>query len=167
MYKLYQTAMKAVLAVFHVICYATSVIIPISLTVQVFCRYFLKRPISGIEELAVCCFVLLVFAGSAILFRDRQYIIVDAFFNMFPEKVKPVVDALAQIAMIATFSVLIHACFLALPAQKVFYSVVLKIPRSLYTVTFMISCGFMIICCVEQLFKIAAGMRKQGLPEQQ
>lgn len=157
MYKAYQTVTNALIAIFDLICYAASLIIPFSLCVQVICRYFLRRPISGIEELAVCSFTLLILAGSATMFKSRQYIIVDVFFNAFPPKYKRIADAACQLLMMAIFAVLMYAGALALPAQKVFYSVVLKIPRGLYTVSFMISCGFMLVCCIEQFCKIIFG----------
>lgn len=157
MYKAYQAVTNLIMAIFEFICYTASLIIPFSLCIQVICRYFLHRPISGIEELAVCSFTLLILAGSAIMFKSRQYIIVDVFFNAFPIKYKRIVDAVCQLLMIAIFALLIYSGALALPAQKAFHSVVLKIPRGLYTIGFMISCGFMLSCCIEQFCMIVSG----------
>lgn len=157
MYKAYQALQKALLAVFYFICYSASVIIPFSLFFQVLFRYIARRPVSGIEELASACFTLLILAGSAILFKDRQYIIVDVFVKAFPPRVHRVLDAVCQLCMTVIFAVLIYSSILALPAQKMFYSVVLKIPRSLYTVAFIVSCAFMLLCCIEQFCKIIAG----------
>ena len=167
MYALYKKAQRALIGVFFAICYAASVIMPFSLFVQVVFRYVFKRPISGIEELATACFTLLILFGSAILFKDRQYIIVDVFVNMFPPRAKRIADASCQLAMIAIFAVLIYASLMALPAQRMFYSVVLKIPRALYTVAFMVSCAFMLLCCVEEFFKELSGRGTEVLADRQ
>lgn len=167
MYGIYKKIQKTVTAIFYVICYVTSIVIPFSLFFQVVFRYIFKRPVSGIEELASACFTLLILTGSAILFKDRQYIIVDVFVSMLPEKGKRVADALCQLAMVAIFAVLIYAGIAALPAQRVFRSVVLKIPRSLYTVTFIVSCLFMLLCCVEEFFKRLRGGGTEVIADRQ
>lgn len=159
MYKAYQAFQKALLAVFHFICYTASVLIPFSLFFQVLFRYIVRRPISGVEELASCSFTLLILAGSAILFKDRQYIIVDVFAKAFPPGLYRIIDAFCQLCMVAIFSVLIYSSVIALPAQRMFYSVVLKIPRSLYTIAFIVTCAFMLLCCIEQFLKITLGGR--------
>ena len=163
----YKRAQKGALAAFFLICYVASVVMPFSLFVQVVFRYVFKRPISGIEELATACFTLLILFGSAILFKDRKYIIVDVFVNMFPPRAKRVADAVCQLSMVVIFAVLIYAAFMALPAQRMFYSVVLKIPRSLYTVSFIVSCAFMMLCCVEEFFKELRGGGTEVLADRQ
>ena len=139
MYSVYQKVQSACIKVFYLIVYAASALIPVSMFCQVIARYFFKKPISGVEELATACFIWLVIFGAAILFKEKKHIVVDAFVSRRSDGAKKVIDLIGNICMLAIFVVLVYSCFIAIPNQKFYKTVVLKIPTSLHTEALILS----------------------------
>ena len=104
--------------------------------------------------------------GSAILFRDKKHIVVDVFVRMFSDvifkrhadKVRAVMEVLANICMIAIFAMLIYSFYQAIPIQRSTKSLVLKIPNSAYSKAMILSFALMLINCVKTIIKRIRGI---------
>jgi TRAP-type C4-dicarboxylate transport system permease small subunit len=162
MYLLYKKAQNAFIKIFFAVVYIATIIIPISMFLQVLARYFFKKPIAGIEELATAAFIWMVIFGSAILFKEKKHIIVDAFISKRSEKTKKNVELISNMLMMLILIILIYSCVIALPYQKFYKTVVLKIAATTHTKAFIVSLVFMVICCIENILTYFSGERKNA-----
>lgn len=151
MYRIFKIIQSAVYSVFSVIVYAAYIIIPVSLFIQVIFRYFLNKPLLGIEEIASLSFIWMVIFGIALLFKEKQYIVVDALSQKFPEKIKRKVALINELIMIIILAILIYSSYLSIPFLKFYKSVVFGIPKSAHTIAFMVSLIFMMSCSIESI----------------
>lgn len=149
MYIIFKKIQAIFYKIFKIIVYATYIIIPVSLFIQVIFRYFLKNPLMGIEEIASLSFIWMVIFGIAILYKDKQYIIVDALSQNFPESIKNKVALINELIMIVILAILIYSSYISIPFLVYFRSVVFRIPRSVHTIAFIISLVFMMTCSIE------------------
>ncbi len=162
MYSIYKKVQDIFLKVFLLIVYLSSIVIPVSMFCQVIARYFLKKPIAGVEEIATASFVWMVIFGSAILFKEKKHIIVDAFINKRSKKTKKIIDILSNLLMLIIFIILIYSCAIAIPYQKFYKTVILKIPAVYHIKAFIISLIFMTICCIENILVNLLGDKKNA-----
>lgn len=153
MFTMYLRIKNALYKVLNLITIITSIIIPTTLFIQVIYRYFFKKPIQGIEEIAIASFIWLIIFGSAIAFSTGQHIIVDSFLKNRSDKTKMILDIANNIVIMIILSILIYSCFIALPNQVYFKTVVFKIPRTAHTKALILSFILMFIQCVESLVK--------------
>jgi TRAP-type C4-dicarboxylate transport system permease small subunit len=151
MYLIFKKMQAIFYRIFQFIVYSAYIIIPISLFIQVVFRYLLKKPLLGIEEIASLSFIWMVIFGSAILFKEKKYIIVDALSQKFPEKIKRKVNLINEIIMTIILAILIYSSYISLPFLKYYKSVVFRIPKSTHTIAFIISLIFMITCSIESI----------------
>jgi len=159
-YSLYQKFQEYITKLFMFIVYVFSAVIPVVLFSQVIFRYIFKRPLLGLEEIASASFIWVVIFGSAVLFKEKKHIIVDVAVQHVSPNVKKAAAFLADVIMSVILFVLIRSCFLALPLQKVYKSVVLGIPKRAHTVALMVSLIFMLICTVESIIKALRAKRE-------
>ena len=134
-----------------IIVYASYVIIPLSLFIQVICRYFFRKPLMGIEEIASVSFIWMITFGMAVLFKEKQYIVVDALSQKFPEKLKNKITLLNELFMAIILVILIYSSYISLPFLQYYKSVALGIPKSVHTTVFIISLVFMLTCSIESI----------------
>ena len=151
MYSLYRRFQDYITKVFMFIVYTFSALIPVVLFFQVIFRYMFKRPLLGLEEIASASFIWVVIFGSAVLFKERKHIIVDVAVQHVSPNVKKIAAFLSDLIMAGILFVLLRSCFLALPLQKVYKSVVLGIPKRAHTIALMVSLTFMLICTIESI----------------
>lgn len=133
------------------IIYVACILMPLTLFLQVIFRYVFKNPILGIEEIATMSFIWMVIFGCAVLFKEKQYIIVDALVQKFSVKIRNIISIINNIIMAAIISILIHSCYLAIPYQKFYKTVALGIPKVIHTFAFIISLIFMLSCTIESI----------------
>lgn len=74
--------------------------------IQVILRYIFSTPIIWSHEIASGLLIWITFLGAGVLTRRGQHLRVDIVFNMFPEKMKFIVDRVFKI-LILIFSVFI------------------------------------------------------------
>lgn len=151
MYLIFKKIQAVFYNVFKFIVYAAYIIIPVSLFIQVIFRYFFKKPIMGIEEIASVSFIWMVIFGIAILYKDKQYIIVDALSKKFSEKIRKKVTLINELIMIVILVILIYSSYISIPFLAYYKTVVFKIPKSAHTIAFIISLVFMITCSLESI----------------
>jgi TRAP-type C4-dicarboxylate transport system permease small subunit len=160
--KLYHTIQNSIIKLFMVIVYISSIIIPVSIFCQVVARYFFKSPIAGVEELATASFIWMIIFGSAVLYKEQRHIVVDAFISKRSESTKRIIRIICEILMIIILGVLIYSCYIALPYQKFYKTVVLKISTSTHTKALIVSSLFMLATSLERLIKDIIGEAKHA-----
>ena len=152
MYKLFDACMKAVEKVFLAIVFAASIFIPVALCVAVVFRYFLKSPLLGVDELCSFAFTAMVLAGSAILFRQKRYIVVDAFIKGMKGRVRQVLDILCSTLIGVTVVGLLYCFWIAIPVQALFTTAVYQVPKSVYSISLIVVFAYMLLSVIETLF---------------
>lgn len=148
---IYRRFKELIIKALYGIVYTASTIIPISLFIQVIYRYVFKRPIPGIEELASASFVWLVIFGIAIIHSKGYHINIDMFIKNRNEKAKKIIDVLGNLIITIILMILVYSCYIALPNQAVYKTVVLKIPRTAHTIALITSFTIMIIQSIENI----------------
>lgn len=63
-------------------------IIVVSITVQVFTRYALNRPIAWVEETATYAFIWMVFVGASLGLKKGRHIFIATFGGHLPARVE-------------------------------------------------------------------------------
>ena len=150
----YKRLQAFLLKVFYFIVYFSSIMIPVSLFMQVIFRYFLRRPIAGVEEFATAAFVWLVIFGSAILFKEKSHIVVDFVVKNSKGSMRKAIVVINDLLVMAILGVVFYGCYIALPYQSFYKTVVLQIPSTAHTAALMTSFAFMFACCVEDIAKV-------------
>ena len=74
--------------------------------IQIVARIILGVPTAWSVELGIIVFTLIVFFGMPNIARERSHLRVDALYQLFPEKMKRVVDLLCGLVYVAFFVVL-------------------------------------------------------------
>jgi TRAP-type C4-dicarboxylate transport system permease small subunit len=138
---------------FLIIVYLCSAVIPVALFLQVVFRYIFKRPLLGVEEVAIAALIMLVIFGSAIVFREKQHILVDALIQHLSPRLQHLASMICDIFTGIILVFLMKSCLVALPFQEVYRSVILGIPKSVYTIVFLVNLIFMFICSFESFVR--------------
>ena len=74
--------------------------------IQVICRYVFQNSLTWSEELARYMFVWLVYFSVSFTARREKHIRIDAAINLYPKKLRPYVEILSEIIVLA-FSIFI------------------------------------------------------------
>ncbi len=159
MYQKFKKIQRIFLKIFMIIVYASYVIIPFSLFIQVVFRYLFKWPLLGIEEIATVSFIWMIIFGIAVLFKEKRYIVVDVLSQKFSGILKKRVTLINDIIMAIILVLLIYSSYISIPFLKYYKSVALGIPKSAHTIAFIVSLVFMLISSIESIFLNV----KQGL----
>lgn len=156
MYKIYDTVMKTVEKFFVLVIYCTSVFIPVALCVAVIFRYFLKSPLMGVDELCSLAFTAMVLAGSAVLFRQKRYIVIDAFVKGIKGKPRACIDFLCELMILAVIAGLLYCFWIAIPVQAMFTTAVYQIPKSVYSIALIVVFVYMFCASLEHMFMVGS-----------
>lgn len=88
-------------------------------TVNVLCRYILRAPIQGAEEVAVICLVWSTFIGCAACYKNQSHLGMDFVIAHLPEKGRRVTQQLLCVIQLAFFLfITVFAAQFALRAEK-------------------------------------------------
>jgi len=162
MYDAYKKVMDFIVKIFTAIVYLAFIFIPISLFVGTVARYILKHPLVGIDELAVLALVAMTLCGSAVVYYQKKYIIIDVFVKRLKGKTKVVVDILANLLNIFVMGLLLYCFYIAIPVQYMFRTGIFNIPKSVYGIGLIITFTFMLICCIETIISDLKGKVKDS-----
>ncbi|MCD8138645.1 MAG: TRAP transporter small permease [Planctomycetaceae bacterium] len=81
-------------------CILLLTVMVVAVTLQIFSRYILPKPLPWTEEVARFCMVWLCFLGSSCLIRTWENTGVTFFLDMFPPRIKFGVDIAIKITML-------------------------------------------------------------------
>src|SRR4051794_30338786 len=78
-----------------------------AITVQVFTRYALGRPIAWVEESATYAFIWMVFVGASLGLKRGQHIFIQTFGSRLPPRGATVLRTLVWVLVLSTLIVLV------------------------------------------------------------
>ncbi|NLU10067.1 MAG: TRAP transporter small permease [Tepidanaerobacter acetatoxydans] len=67
------------------------VILIVTVSTNVFCRYLLGIVFNWAEELSTICFIWCVYCGTAAVYKNNQHIGIDVCVNLLPESLRKIV----------------------------------------------------------------------------
>ena len=78
-----------------------------AITVQVFTRYALGRPIAWVEESATYAFIWMVFVGASVGLKRGQHIMIATFGSHLPPRIAAGLRTLVWVLVLVTLAVLV------------------------------------------------------------
>ena len=78
-----------------------------AITVQVFTRYALGRPIAWVEESATYAFIWMVFVGASVGLKQGRHILITTFGSHLPPRVAAGLRTLVWLLVLGTLAVLV------------------------------------------------------------
>src|SRR3954463_2977023 len=78
-----------------------------AITVQVFSRYLLGRPIAWVEESATYAFIWMVFVGAGVGMKEGRHILIATFGSRLPPRFGAALRMLVWLLVLTTLVVLI------------------------------------------------------------
>ena len=112
---------------------------------QVLFRFIINQPLAWSEELAIYCLVWLTFLGAAYAMSLKAHIGVEFFTDLFPRSIQKVFFALASIASIAFYIIMIVQGYDLVRQSMAQLSPVMRIPMGWVYAVIPLSGLFLII----------------------
>lgn len=78
-----------------------------AITVQVFTRYALGRPIAWVEESATYAFIWMVFVGASVGLKRGRHIVIETFGSLLPQRGAAALRVLVWLLILGTLAVLV------------------------------------------------------------
>lgn len=79
----------------------------ISVTIEVFARYVLNKPLPKFFELSISSFVWCIYLGASLAKRYNQHIRFDIFYRKFPQRMRLLVDTFFDALMCVVLLLLV------------------------------------------------------------
>ena len=86
---------------------ALILLIVVAITVQVFTRYALGRPIAWVEESATYAFIWMVFVGASVGLKLGRHIVIESFGKFLPPRVAAALRSFTWLLVLVTLAILI------------------------------------------------------------
>lgn len=127
--------------------------------IGVIMRYFLGNPLIWGEEIQLLCFVWIVFFGAGAAFRTGSHVAIDVVVDMFPQKLKKIVEILGNIVVLV---VLIYLLNKSLPLISQHLSTarttnIIKLPYSFVYSALPIGCILMVVNFLLKTYQLIKG----------
>jgi len=108
------------------------VLIVVAITVQVFTRYVLGRPIAWVEESATYAFIWMVFVGASLGLKKGRHIFIATFGSHLPARAAAGLRAVVSLLMLLTLVVLVQQGFkvMGVESRSSTISLPIELPRS-------------------------------------
>lgn len=120
--------------------------------VGVFFRYVLSRPLTFIDDMASFLFLWTAMVGTAIAIDRNEHIRLTLFVSMFPQKIRPFLEALALVVVIIFTIVLLPLAFEHVAFEHVVISPGLGIPNSYKVAAMPFGLTLILLFCFDILF---------------
>jgi len=141
---------------------ALILLIVVSITVQVFTRYALDRPIAWVEETATYAFIWMVFVGASLGLKKGRHIFIATFGSHLPVRLAAAMRVLVWLLMLGTLVVLVQQGIkvMGVEGRSNTVSLPIELPRSLfYSLPLTLSSGSMALTTLWLLFDDLAVLR--------
>ena len=125
---------------------ALILLIVTAITVQVFTRYALGRPIAWVEESATYAFIWMVFVGASLGLKRGQHIVITTFGGRLPPRAVAGLRTLVWLLVLVTLAVLIiqGVKVMGVEGRSKTISLPIELPRSwFYSVPLTVSAASM------------------------
>ncbi len=141
---------------------ALILLIVASITVQVFTRYALDRPIAWVEETATYAFIWMVFVGASLGLKKGRHIFIATFGSHLPVRAAAAMRVLVWLLMLGTLVVLVQQGIkvMGVEGRSNTVSLPIELPRSLfYSLPLTLSSASMALTTLWLLFDDLAVLR--------
>ncbi len=141
-------------------------LIVIAITVQVFTRYALGRPIAWVEESATYAFIWMVFVGASLGLKKGRHIFIATFGSHLSVRVAAGMRVLVWLLMLLTLAVLVQQGIkvMGVEGRSSTISLPIELPRSwFYSLPLTVSAASMALTTVWLLLSDLLIMR-DGAP---
>jgi TRAP-type transport system small permease protein len=145
-------------------------LIVIAITVQVFTRYALGRPIAWVEETATYAFIWMVFVGASLGLKRGRHIFIATFGSHLPPRPAVALRVLACLLILLTLAVLVHQGIkvMGVEGRSSTISLPIELPRSwFYSLPLTLSAASMALTTLWQLLHDVMALAGQPLPGNQ
>ena len=132
------------------------VLIVVAITVQVFSRYVLGRPIAWVEESATYAFIWMVFVGASLGLKLDRHIIIETFGSFLPLRMAAALRAAVFLLILLTLIVLVFqgTKVMEVEGRSKTISLPIELPRSwFYSMPLTLSAASMVLTAVYLLLK--------------
>ena len=137
-------------------------LIVVAITVQVFTRYVLGRPIAWVEESATYAFIWMVFVGASLGLKKGRHIYIATFGSHLPVRAAAALRSLVALLMLLTLAVLVQQGIkvMGVEGQSSTISLPIELPRSwFYSLPLTVSAASMALTSLWLLLTDLAIMR--------
>ncbi len=134
---------------------ALILLIVVSITVQVFTRYALNRPIAWVEETATYAFIWMVFVGASLGLKKGRHIFIATFGSHLPMRAAAAMRVLVWLLMLGTLVVLVQQGIkvMGVEGRSSTISLPIELPRSwFYSLPLTLSSASMALTTLWLLF---------------
>lgn len=116
-----------------------------AISIQIFSRYLLERPLVWPFELSIYCFIYITYLGAGIAARRGTHVAFDVVFERFPEKAQVLIRIITSMFIIAVFIILFPATVSYIKAVGHVKSSALGIPWSWVLLSFPLGTALVVI----------------------
>lgn len=116
-----------------------------SVSIQVFSRYVLNRPLTWPSELAVYSFIFMIYTGSAIAARRGSHVVFDIVFHRAPLRLQSILNIISNGFLIVIILITFPATLSYIKAMGSIRSSALGIPWTVLLLSFLIGMALIII----------------------
>ena len=127
-----------------------------AITVQVFTRYALGRPIAWVEESATYAFIWMSFVGASVGLKQGRHILIATFGAHLPSRLAAGLRALVWVLVLLTLVVLVVQGWkvMGVEGRSSTISLPIELPRSwFYSLPLMLSSASMILTALYLLLQ--------------
>lgn len=147
----YKKALDGIAAIERVTGVALVFLVVVTITVQVFTRYALGRPIAWVEESATYAFIWLVFIGASLGLKMGRHIVIETFVKFLPVRAAAAMRCFIWLLVLVTLGVLIvqGVKVMGVEARSNTISLPIELPRMwFYSVPLTVSAVLMAVTTV-------------------
>jgi TRAP-type C4-dicarboxylate transport system permease small subunit len=122
-----------------------------AITVQVFTRYALGRPIAWVEESATYAFIWMSFVGASVGLKQGRHILIATFGSRLPQRIAAVMRMLVWVLVLLTLVVLVVQGWkvMGVEGRSSTISLPIELPRSwFYSLPLTLSAASMLLTSV-------------------
>ena len=164
----YKRVLDRIGALEQVLGLALILLIVTAITVQVFSRYALGRPIAWVEESATYAFIWMVFVGASVGLKKGRHILIATFGSHLPPRVGAALRVLVWVLVLVTLAVLVVQGIrvMEVEGRSRTISLPVELPRSwFYSLPLTLSAASMILTSIYWLLwelPLLRGVRSDG-----
>lgn len=126
-------------------------LIVVAITVQVFTRYVLGRPLAWVEESATYAFIWMVFVGASLGLKRGQHILIATFASRLPPRVAAGLRTLVWLLVLVMLVVLVvqGTKVMGVEGRSRTISLPIELPRSwFYSLPLTLSAASMVLTTI-------------------
>jgi len=156
MLALYKRLLDRIGAVEQALGIGLILLIVVAITVQVFTRYALGRPLAWVEESATYAFIWMVFVGASLGLKLGRHIVIATFGTHLPPRVAAALRTLVWLLVLVTLAVLVVQGnkVMGVEGRSMTISLPVELPRSwFYSLPLTLSAASMALTTVYLLLQ--------------